>query len=114
MTASGARPSPQAGTVPPEAAAGVATVPATIAGLADRVCRYFLEFLETDFKRQQAPRRKITGRTESGQLTSISLRKYPSFYKAVWKIADQPVGTGLSVTIRRQQHTAPLNPILAN
>lgn len=90
------------------------TIPATIAGLGERVCRYFLEFLETDFKRQQAPRRKITGRSESGQLTSVGLRKYPSFYRDVWKLARQSVGTGLSITIRRQQHTAPLNPILAN
>lgn len=89
-------------------------VSAPISGLAERVCRYFLEFLETDFKRQQAPRRKITGRSESGQLTCVGLRKYPSFFKEVWKVARQRVGTGPSIAIRRQQHTAPLNPILAN
>jgi len=95
-------------------ATGLTAIPAAIIGLGKRVCRCFLDFLETDFKRQQAPRRKITGQSENGQITSIGLRKYPSFYKEIRKIADQPMRTGTSLTVKRQQHTIPLDPLLAN
>jgi hypothetical protein len=35
-----------------------------------------LDFLETDFKRQQAPRRRIQLKNEANQNTGVPLRKY--------------------------------------
>jgi hypothetical protein len=45
--------------------------------LASKVSRYFLEFLESDFKRQRAPRRRIRISTDTGLLAGMSLRRYP-------------------------------------
>lgn len=81
-------------------------------GLSQRVCRYFLDFLETDFKRQQAPRRRILGRTESGQSTSINLRKYRKLYEEIWKAATKPLNEGSRFSITRKTYTAQLSPIL--
>jgi hypothetical protein len=39
-----------------------------------KVSRYFLDFLETDFKRQQAPRRRIQLKNEANQNTGVPLR----------------------------------------
>jgi hypothetical protein len=63
-------PSPGPADVSPTSVAVVADAaikPAPIdplKGLGQRVCRYFLDFLETEFKRQQAHRRRILGRTD--------------------------------------------------
>ena len=39
---------------------------AAVKGLSDKVLLYFREFLETDFKRQAAPRRRIQLKTQVG------------------------------------------------
>ena len=39
---------------------------AAVKGLSDKVLLYFREFLETDFKRQAAPRRRIQLKTQAG------------------------------------------------
>lgn len=41
-----------------------------------KVSRYFLDFLETDFKRQQAPRRRIQLKNEANQNTGVALRPH--------------------------------------
>jgi len=47
-----------------------------IAGFSQRVLRYFLTFLQTDFKRQMAPRRRIQIKSDTGFRTGVPLRKY--------------------------------------
>ena len=44
-----------------------------ITSFAARVSRYFLDFLETDFKKQQAPRRKIQLKNDAGFRTGLPL-----------------------------------------
>ncbi|MFB3884043.1 MAG: AAA domain-containing protein [Thermodesulfobacteriota bacterium] len=83
-----------------------------IQGFAQHVLRYFLTFLETDFKRQQAPRRRIQLKNESGFRTGIPLRKYPSLYVTIWKFAEQTIGASNVIRIPRGRHTAPVSPIL--
>lgn len=63
---------------------------AAIKGLSKKVLPYFREFLETDFKRQNAPRRRIQLKTQAGYRSAIDLRKYSAFFKDVWSLAAKP------------------------
>jgi hypothetical protein len=63
-----------------------------------KVSKYFLEFLETDFHRQQAPRRRIQLRNDANQTTGVPLRKYDALYHAVVGLLITEVpGTGARV-----------------
>jgi hypothetical protein len=46
-------------------------------GFLKDICAYFRDFLDTDFKRQAAPKRSITLKDPTGNLTGIDLSKYP-------------------------------------
>lgn len=83
-----------------------------ITGFAAKVSRYFLDFLETDFKRQQAPRRKIQLKNDAGFRTGLPLRKYPTLYAAVWKLLSTPVGELQPLRIARGRHTASISPTM--
>ena len=43
------------------------------------VSKYFMNFLETDFKRRRVPKRSIAFADKAGNLTAFRLDKYPSF-----------------------------------
>ena len=47
------------------------------------VSKYFMNFLETDFKRRRVPKRSITFTDKAGNLTAFKLDKYPSFLRKV-------------------------------
>lgn len=79
-----------------------------------KVCRYFLEFLESDFKRAQAPRRRIQLKNDAGFRTAIPLRKYPLLADAVWKLTQKKVEDGLTLAIPPRKFTATISPILLN
>lgn len=83
-----------------------------IAGFSQRVLRYFLTFLQTDFKRQQAPRRRIQMKSEAGFRTGVPLRKYVSLYNAMWKFAAAAPGAGLQFKLPPSKYTAPISAIL--
>lgn len=84
----------------------------SLKGLGQRVCRYFLDFLETDFKRQQAPRRRVLGRTDAGQPTSIDLRKYRTLYDFIWRGLAKPYSEFCRFTVGRKSHTTQLSAVL--
>ncbi len=81
-----------------------------------KVSRYFLDFLETDFKRQQAPRRRIQLKNEANQTTGVPLRKYEALYRAVVALlAKNPTGNGQrEITVPRGRYKASINPVLRN
>ena len=81
-------------------------------GFAQKVSRYFLDFLETDFKRQQAPRRKIQTKTDAGYRSGVPLRKYSTLNAAIWKLISEPSMDGFKLKIAKGRHTAPISPIL--
>ncbi len=83
-----------------------------ITGFAAKVSRYFLDFLETDFKKQQAPRRKIHLKNDAGFRTGLPLRKYPTLYSAVWKLLSTPVSDLEPVRIPRNRYTVAISPTL--
>jgi hypothetical protein len=80
-----------------------------------KVSRYFLDFLETDFKHQQAPRRRIQLKNEANQNTGVSLRKYEALYRAVVALIAKETGNGRrEITIARGRYRASINPVLKN
>ncbi len=83
-----------------------------VTGFAAKVSRYFLDFLETDFKKQQVPRRKIQLKNDAGFRTGLPLRKYQTLYLAVWKILSAPVGEIQPLRIPRGRYTALISPTL--
>lgn len=84
----------------------------SISGFAAKVSRYFLDFLETDFKKQQAPRRRIHLKNDAGFRTGFPLRKYPSLLDVVWKLLSKPVGEIEALRIARNRFKAPISPTL--
>lgn len=83
-----------------------------ITGFAAKVSRYFLDFLETDFKRQQVPRRRIQLKNDAGFRTGLPLRKYPTLHAAVWRLLCSPVGDLHPLRIARNRYTALISPTL--
>lgn len=81
-------------------------------GFSQKVLRYFLNFLQTDFKKQQAPRRRIQAKSETGFRIGMPLRKYPALYKAAWRFSDEAPTGGLTLRIAPGQYTAPISPTL--
>jgi len=81
-----------------------------------KVSRYFLDFLETDFKRQQAPRRRIQIKNDANQITGVPLRKYEALHHAVAALlAKDLAGNGpRALTVPRGRYKVPIDPLLKN
>lgn len=77
-----------------------------------RVCSYFRTFLDTDFKRHQAPRRRIQLKSDAGFRTAFPLRKYPALFNAAWALASRRPSDGLDLRIAPRQYTATVSPTL--
>lgn len=78
-------------------------------GFVSKISRYFLDFLQTDFKVQRAPRRRIQLKTESGFRTGMPLRKYDNLLRDIWAILDKPVGEKPTIRIPRGRYKAQLS-----
>jgi hypothetical protein len=57
----------------------------TLRELAIKVSRYFLDFLESDFKRQQAPRRRVILQTDAGFRAGMRIAPYPKLQQEICK-----------------------------
>lgn len=77
-----------------------------------RVCSYFRTFLETDFKRSQAPRRRVQLKNDAGFRTAFPLRKYPGLFNAAWALAWRKPSERLELRIAPRAHTATVSPTL--
>ena len=64
----------------------------TKTGFLKDICAYFRDFLDTDFKRQGAPKRSITLKDPTGNLTGIDASKYPDLTSEVWRLLGKPIG----------------------
>ena len=64
----------------------------TKTGFLKDICAYFRDFLDTDFKRQAAPKRSITLKDPTGNLTGIDASKYPDLTSEVWRLLGKPIG----------------------
>lgn len=83
-----------------------------VGAFSESILKYFLEFLETDFKRQQSPRRKITLRNDSGFRTAFALRKYPTLYSSVMDLLASPNEGSFTLKIPRHKFKAPISSTL--
>jgi hypothetical protein len=64
----------------------------TKTGFLKDICAYFRDFLDTDFKRQAAPKRSITLKDPARNLTGVDASKYPDLVNEVWPILRRPIG----------------------
>ena len=79
-----------------------------------KVSRYFLDFLETDFKRQQAPRRRIQLKSDANQTTGVALRKYEALQRAVTVLLSREENGGRVFSLARGKFRASISPLLRN
>lgn len=84
----------------------------TLRELAIRVSQYFLDFLESDFKRQQAPRRRLTLQTDAGFRAGMRVSPYPALQQKAWSVLTSPSGEGTSFTFRGGTFTRPMSATL--
>ena len=78
----------------------------TKTGFLKDICAYFRDFLDTDFKRQAAPKRSITLKDPTGNLTGIDASKYPDLTNEVWRLLRKPIGDNpaFSLTVPRGRY----------
>lgn len=84
----------------------------TMREVAVRISQYFRDFLESDFKRAQAPRRRIVLTSESGFRSGMRLTPYASLDKDVWTLLGKPSGDELKLSIAPRKYTRPISPVL--
>jgi hypothetical protein len=88
--------------------------PDTKFGFLKDICAYFRDFLDTDFKRQAAPKRSITLKDPTGNLTGIDTSKYPELSNEVWRLLRLPIGDNqaFSLTVARGRYRGRLKTAL--
>ncbi len=86
----------------------------TLRELAIRVSQYFLDFLESDFKRQQAPRRRLTLQTDAGFRAGMKVAPYPALQKKAWHVLTSLSGEGTHFTFRSGAFTRPMSATLTS
>ncbi|MEI9966045.1 MAG: hypothetical protein WDM92_16770 [Caulobacteraceae bacterium] len=84
----------------------------TLRELAIKVSQYFLDFLESDFKRQQAPRRRIVLQTESGFRAGMKIGAYPALQQNLWHLLERPIERNLSFKFQPRMYSRPITPTL--
>ena len=72
------------------------------------VSKYFMNFLETDFKRRRVPKRSIAFADKAGNLTAFRLDKYPSFLRKVSSLINED-RTDYSILVSRGTYTSNLS-----
>src|SRR5260370_39449692 len=88
--------------------------PDTRTGFLKDICAYFRDFLDTDFKRQAAPKRNITLKDPVGNLTGIDAAKYPDLTNEVWRLLRRPISEtpAFSLSIPRGKYRGRLRRAL--
>lgn len=86
--------------------------PSTLHEVAIQISGYFRDFLENDFKKKSAPRRRIVLQSESGFRCGMRTRPYESLDKALWDLASRPSGAGESLMVGPRNFTRSISPTL--
>jgi hypothetical protein len=86
----------------------------TKTGFLKDICAYFRDFLDTDFKRQVAPKRSITLKDSTGNLTGIDAAKYPDLTNEVWRLLRKPIedNSAFSLAVPRGRYRGRLRAAL--
>ncbi|MEJ8851775.1 ATP-binding protein [Variovorax rhizosphaerae] len=85
---------------------------ARINQIAEKVSRYFCDFLDTDFKSGQAPRRRITLTTPEGFRSGMRLAPYPALDREVWNLLSRPSGEDRSLDMVPRKYNRPISAVL--
>ena len=71
----------------------------------ESICAYFRDFLDTDFKKVTSPKRQLVSRDSTGNLTGVSLSKYPELATDTWKLLGSISDTGTrELSIKRNKY----------
>jgi len=84
----------------------------TLREVAVKIAQYFQDFLETDFRRQQAPRRRIHLQSDTGFRCGMRIKPYPTLDDALWRVLGRPSGEPLSLKLLPRAHKRPLSATL--
>jgi hypothetical protein len=82
---------------------------ATVRELAKGVSSYFLNYLETDFKKQQTPGRRLQLQREGGLRVGLSLSRYAPLNTAFWTALSKPTSDLEPLTVTRRGYTSTLS-----
>ena len=87
-------------------------LPNVLNNLSIKISQYFLEFLESDFKKQQAPRRRIVLQTENGFKAGMRVAPYTELQKTLWDLLEKPINTELTFSFTPKSYYKQLsNPL---
>jgi len=82
--------------------------------LALKVSEYFKTFIETDFKKAQAPRRRIElHQAKSGFRIGIAIAPYPALSSALWTLLGTATKDPLQLKISPRKYTRAISPTLS-
>lgn len=84
----------------------------TLRELAIKVSQYFLDFLESDFRRQQAPRRRIVLQTDTGFRSGMKVAPYPNLQRDLWGILDKAADSEPSLKFLPRSYSRPITATL--
>lgn len=84
----------------------------TLRPIAMRVSQYFRDFLDSDFKRQQAPRRRIALTSDTGFRSGLRTSPYPDLDRDLWALLSRPTGEDLSLTVTPRKYMRPISAVL--
>jgi AAA domain len=84
----------------------------TIKEISIKVSQYFLDFLESDFKRQQAPRRRIVLQNESGFRSAMRVAAYPLLQHNLWQILGKRSDGDPSLKFQPKVYSRPISNTL--
>ncbi|MEZ6255939.1 MAG: hypothetical protein R3B92_04185 [Patescibacteria group bacterium] len=77
------------------------------------VAKYFMNFLETDFKKRRIPKRNTIQKTTDGMKVAVDLEKYPEFKKALIKQFLSSFDKQ-SLVIKKREYTTKIPATLLN
>ena len=84
----------------------------TIKEISIKVSQYFLDFLESDFKRQQAPRRRIVLQNESGFRSAMRVAAYPQLQHNLWQLLRKRSESNPSLKVQPKIYSRPISNTL--
>lgn len=80
--------------------------------VATNIAGYFRDFLESDFKRIQAPSRRVILQTEQGFRAGMRIKPYQDLNADIWKLLQRPSGEPLHLRLTPRKYTRPLSEII--
>jgi len=81
--------------------------------VATNIAGYFRDFLESDFKKMQAPSRRIVLQSDTGFRAGMRLKPYASLDQDFWRLLQQPSGgEPLTIKLIPRRYTRNLSTII--